>query len=153
MLGDVRAPLFLRPFMDLQVELVVDDLPDIWITRAFVVLRCGPGAIAIILRREGVGFIRERIPVPLALEEPNGAIPEMMEFRLALLWAPIFEVGHCVVAADGGRQRVGRVHRCGEEEPRKRDSHDGKELLEHVSPFVDSAVRAKVRFDGALRRR
>jgi len=55
-LGYVLAPFLLCALMHLDVELVVLDLPNLRITRSFVVLRGCPCAVAVILGgvRDGI---------------------------------------------------------------------------------------------------
>jgi hypothetical protein len=102
MLGDVRAPFLLSARVNLQIELVVHDLPNVWIAGAFIVLRCRPSAIAVILRREGFWITSKDVPVFRRREVPDGAIPEMVKLRLALDGLAFPEIRDRIVPADRG---------------------------------------------------
>ena len=106
MRGNVGPPFLLRTFMHLQVQLVVDDLPDGRIARTLVVLRSSPGAVAVILRGVGRGIGHERVAVLFAGKEPDRTVPEMVKLGLALPWPTILEVRDRVMPADGRGQRV-----------------------------------------------
>src|SRR5689334_13332602 len=101
MAGDILFPFLLNVRIVVQVELAVDDLPDIRIALGRLALRDSPGAVAAILRRVLRGIGLECGEVLGIREAPRGAHVGIFETLGAFDRFTGGEVGDGIIAAYG----------------------------------------------------